>query len=124
MTQSSQTSQTTTNDLQFYVTDEHGHAEGSTMLGFWIYLMSDCLIFAVLFSVYAVLGRIAMRRVLRQPNSSNCPRSRSTRRCCLLSSITFGFAMLVHGAEQQMRNTLDLDGRDGGCSARLSSVWS
>ena len=26
------------------------------MLGFWIYLMSDCLIFAVLFATYGVLG--------------------------------------------------------------------
>ena len=41
----------------FYVKDEHDHAEGgSTMLGFWIYLMSDCLIFAILFAVYGVLG--------------------------------------------------------------------
>ena len=41
----------------FHETDEHAHAEGgSTMLGFWIYLMSDCLIFAVLFATYGVLG--------------------------------------------------------------------
>lgn len=33
------------------------HPPNSTMLGFWLYLMSDCLIFAVLFAVYAVLGR-------------------------------------------------------------------
>ncbi len=40
-----------------YELDEHPHAEGhSTMLGFWIYLMSDCLIFAILFACYAVLG--------------------------------------------------------------------
>ena len=41
----------------FYLVDEHDHAEGgSTMFGFWIYLMSDCLIFAVLFATYGVLG--------------------------------------------------------------------
>jgi cytochrome o ubiquinol oxidase subunit 3 len=41
----------------FYLVDEHEHADGgSTMLGFWIYLMSDCLIFAVLFATYGVLG--------------------------------------------------------------------
>ena len=28
-----------------------------TLLGFWIYLMSDCLIFACLFATYGVLGR-------------------------------------------------------------------
>ncbi|MFG6439687.1 cytochrome o ubiquinol oxidase subunit III [Roseateles sp. LKC17W] len=37
--------------------DGHHHPPNSTMLGFWLYLMSDCLIFAVLFAVYAVLGR-------------------------------------------------------------------
>ena len=41
----------------FYLVDEHEHAEGaSTALGFWIYLMSDCLIFAVLFAIFGVLG--------------------------------------------------------------------
>lgn len=36
--------------------DEHHHHETGTAIGFWIYLMSDCLIFATLFAVYAVLG--------------------------------------------------------------------
>jgi heme/copper-type cytochrome/quinol oxidase subunit 3 len=41
----------------FYETDEHHHdAGGSTMLGFWLYLMSDCLIFAMLFAAYGVYG--------------------------------------------------------------------
>lgn len=41
----------------FYETDEHHHdAGGSTMLGFWLYLMSDCLIFAMLFAAYGVFG--------------------------------------------------------------------
>ncbi len=41
---------------QFYLVEDH-HPENSTMLGFWLYLMSDCLIFAVLFATYGVLGR-------------------------------------------------------------------
>ena len=41
----------------FYDLDGHDHpAGGSTALGFWMYLMSDCLIFAILFACYAVLG--------------------------------------------------------------------
>jgi cytochrome o ubiquinol oxidase subunit 3 len=41
----------------FYVADEHDHPPGqSTMLGFWLYLMSDCLIFAMLFATFGVLG--------------------------------------------------------------------
>jgi cytochrome o ubiquinol oxidase subunit 3 len=35
----------------------HEHDDGSkTVLGFWIYLMSDCLIFASLFATFAVLA--------------------------------------------------------------------
>ena len=37
--------------------DEHHHSGGATMLGFFIYLMSDALIFASLFAAYGVLGR-------------------------------------------------------------------
>ena len=41
------------------VEDEHAHEhhETGTMLGFWIYLMSDCLLFGILFAVHAVLGQ-------------------------------------------------------------------
>jgi cytochrome o ubiquinol oxidase subunit 3 len=37
--------------------DGHGHAGGGTLLGFWIYLMSDALIFATLFATFGVLSR-------------------------------------------------------------------
>jgi cytochrome o ubiquinol oxidase subunit 3 len=41
----------------FYLTEDHHHEEGGgTLLGFWLYLMSDCLIFACLFAIYGVLG--------------------------------------------------------------------
>ena len=36
--------------------DGSHHTENATPIGFWLYLMSDCLIFAVLFAAYAVLG--------------------------------------------------------------------
>ena len=43
--------------VTFYDTDPHEHPPGqSTMLGFWLYLMSDCLIFAMLFAAYGVYG--------------------------------------------------------------------
>lgn len=57
---------TTTDPNPFYVVDnddDHAHDDEeedhntTTMLGFWIYLMSDCLIFGILFAVYAVVGR-------------------------------------------------------------------
>ena len=89
-------------DLQFYVTEEHGHAEGGTLLGFWIYLMSDCLIFAVLFAIYAVVGR----NYAAGPSAAelfDLPVVAVNTSMLLLSSITFGFAMLA--MERQDRRT-------------------
>jgi cytochrome o ubiquinol oxidase subunit 3 len=56
-------------------------AGASTMLGFWIYLMSDCLIFAMLFAVFGVLGSNYAGGPAPQTCSS-CRWSRSTPRCC------------------------------------------
>ncbi len=77
---------------EFYMTEEH-HPEGSTMLGFWLYLMSDCLIFAVLFATYAVLGR----NYAAGPSPADLfdlPLVAINTSMLLLSSITYGFAML------------------------------
>ena len=41
----------------FYQVEEEGHAPGSgTLLGFWIYLMSDALLFATVFATFGVLS--------------------------------------------------------------------
>lgn len=77
----------------FYLKEEH-HVENGSMLGFWLYLMNDSLIFAILFACYGVLGAnyaggpgpaelfdlnlIAINTAL-----------------LLVSSITFGFAMIA-----------------------------
>ena len=41
--------------------DHHHDSAGIKLFGFWIYLMSDCVLFATLFATYAVLesGSIA-----------------------------------------------------------------
>ena len=79
----------------FYLADEPHHAEGSsTMLGFWIYLMSDCLIFAVLFAIYGVLGG----NYAAGPSPKDLFDLRLVAlntSMLLLSSITYGFAMLA-----------------------------
>ena len=76
----------------FHDTGEH-HPQNGTMLGFWLYLMSDCLIFAVLFAMYGVVGanyaagpgpKDLFDLGLVAINTS----------MLLLSSITYGFAML------------------------------
>jgi len=77
---------------QFYLTEEH-HPESSTMLGFWLYLMSDCLIFAVLFATYGVLGR----NYAAGPSPADLfdlTLVAINTAMLLLSSITYGFAML------------------------------
>ncbi|MES2489508.1 MAG: cytochrome o ubiquinol oxidase subunit III [Pseudomonadota bacterium] len=77
---------------EFYLTEEH-HVENGTMLGFWLYLMSDCLIFACLFAMYGVVGA----------NYAAGPSPKDlfdldlvalNTAMLLLSSITYGFAMI------------------------------
>jgi len=42
--------------FDFYASEEEAHHAPGTILGFWLYLMSDSLIFAILFAVHAVVG--------------------------------------------------------------------
>ncbi|HEU4624472.1 MAG TPA: cytochrome o ubiquinol oxidase subunit III [Steroidobacteraceae bacterium] len=80
--------------VAFHDPHEHEHPAGaSTMLGFWIYLMSDCLIFAVLFAMYGVLGTsYAGGPTPKTLFDLNLVAVNTT--MLLLSSITYGFAML------------------------------
>ena len=79
-------------NLRFYVPGDH-HVENGTLLGFWFYLMSDCLIFACLFATYGVLGR----SYAAGPSGADLfdlPLVALNTSMLLLSSITYGFAML------------------------------
>ena len=79
----------------FYDPHEHEHAAGgSTMLGFWIYLMSDCLIFAMLFAAFGVLGaNYAAGPAPKDLFDLDLVAVNTS--MLLLSSITYGFAMLT-----------------------------
>ncbi len=81
--------------------EEEPHLEPGTLLGFWIYLMSDCLIFAILFATRAVLA----------PNYADAPLPKEvfdiplilvSTFCLLFSSITYGFSVL-----QMQKNKLN-----------------
>jgi cytochrome o ubiquinol oxidase subunit 3 len=77
---------------RFYAVEHH--PENGTLLGFWIYLMSDCLIFACLFATYAVLGR----NYAGGPSGAEIfelPLVALNTAFLLFSSITYGFAMLA-----------------------------
>jgi len=78
----------------FHPAEEPHHPEGaSTMLGFWIYLMSDCLIFAMLFATYGVLGTSYAGGPGPQ-ELFDLPLVALNTAMLLFSSITYGFAML------------------------------
>ena len=83
-----------TEKVSFYDIEEHEHPDGaSTMLGFWMCLMSDCLIFAVLFAAYAVLGN-SYAGGPSPKEIFELPLVAVNTAMLLFSSITYGFAML------------------------------
>lgn len=106
---------TTHASLHYWEIEEHDHPEGaSTMLGFWIYLMSDCLIFAILFACYAVLGgNYAAGPSPRDLFDLNLVALNTA--MLLLSSVTFGLAMLAmgRGAREQTLGWLAVTGLFG-----------
>jgi len=89
-------------EAPFYVTEHH--PENGTLLGFWLYLMSDCLVFACLFAAYAVLGR----SYAGGPTGAelfDLPLVAMNTALLLLSSITYGFAML-ESQKKRLKSTL------------------
>ncbi|MET0907412.1 MAG: cytochrome o ubiquinol oxidase subunit III [Bradyrhizobiaceae bacterium] len=91
----SASTQTMNDDVPvFYVADEHDHPPGqSTMLGFWLYLMSDCLIFAMLFATFGVLGT-SYAAGPGPKDLFDLKLVALNTAMLLFSSITYGFAML------------------------------
>ncbi len=89
--------ETPTENPAFYLIEEDDHAHepgGATLLGFWIYLMSDALIFATLFATYGVLsssyaGGPTPREIFELPLVA------LNTALLLVSSITYGFAMIA-----------------------------
>lgn len=87
----------------FYLKEDH-HPENGTSLGFWLYLMSDCLIFATLFATYAVVGR----SYAAGPSGADLFDLKLVAintGFLLFSSITYGFAMLEM-EKQKVKATL------------------
>ena len=78
--------------FEFLVREEE-HVANGTLLGFWLYLMSDCLIFAALFATYGVLSQ----SYAGGPTGADLfdlPLVALNTSFLLVSSITYGFAML------------------------------
>ncbi len=101
----------------YHPVEEPHHPEGhSTMLGFWMYLMSDCLIFAMLFAVYAVIGGNYAAGPAPK-DLFDLPLVALNTSMLLFSSITYGFAMLamVKNRTAQMQTWLAITGVFGLC---------
>jgi cytochrome o ubiquinol oxidase subunit III len=84
---------TATGPAPVFYDDGSHHPQQGTLLGFWLYLMSDCLLFAVLFACYAVLGR----SYAAGPSGADLfdlSLVAVNTGLLLLSSITYGFAMI------------------------------
>ncbi len=77
----------------------HGHhdgsaADGDALFGFWIYIMTDCVLFACLFATFAVLRH----NVADGPTGRDIfdlPYVITETFCLLISSVTYGFASLA-----------------------------
>ena len=87
----------------FWQVEDAHHEDGPTGLGFWIYLMSDALIFATLFATFGVLstsfaGGPGPRQIFELPLVA------VNTALLLCSSITFGMAAIA-GVEGRVRAT-------------------
>ncbi|MEE1926041.1 cytochrome o ubiquinol oxidase subunit III [Pseudomonas sp. 148P] len=91
--------------------DHHHDSSEMTVFGFWLYLMTDCILFASIFATYAVLsGNFAGGPSGHDIFELNYVLGETA--LLLFSSITFGFAML------QMYK-----GNKGGVLAWLAVTW-
>lgn len=81
---------------------EEKHALASREFGFWVYLMTDAIIFALLFATYVVLSK----NFASGPSSQevfDLSHTAIETALLLVSSLTFGFAFIAQRAGQQAR---------------------
>ncbi|PID63890.1 MAG: cytochrome o ubiquinol oxidase subunit III [Gammaproteobacteria bacterium] len=85
--------------------DEHHHDTSDiTMFGFWVYIMSDCLLFATLFAVYAAMSTGYSYGDAVQPKELfGLGLVFVETMFLLISSFTFGMAMLGAYAKDMAR---------------------
>lgn len=82
---------------------EHHHPPSHSVFGFWLYLMTDCILFGSLFAVFAVM----QHQFAGGPTAKDLfdiPGVALETAALLLSSITYGFAMI--GAHRNNRGAV------------------
>lgn len=75
--------------------DDHDHHDttGDDIFGFWVYILSDCLLFGTLFAVFAVYSN-SFAGLVEPDGLFNLWFVAGSTALLLLSSFTFGIAML------------------------------
>ena len=84
----------------FLDTQGRHHPENGSLLGFWIYLLSDLMIFGCLFATFGVLGR----NFAAGPSGADLFDLKlvaANTAVLLVSSITYGFAMIAMQARNK-----------------------
>ena len=107
----SSTTMNATGAAPVFYDDGGHHPQQGTLLGFWLYLMSDLLIFAILFATYAVLGR----SYAAGPSGADLFDLKLVAvntGLLLVSSITYGMAMIAmqHGRKASVLRWLAVTG--------------
>jgi cytochrome o ubiquinol oxidase subunit III len=107
----SSTTMNATGAAPVFYDDGGHHPQQGTLLGFWLYLMSDLLIFAILFATHAVLGR----SYAAGPSGADLfdlPLVAVNTGLLLVSSITYGMAMIAmqHGRQANVLRWLAVTG--------------
>jgi cytochrome o ubiquinol oxidase subunit 3 len=74
--------------------EEHHDSGSTTVFGFWLYLMTDCILFAGLFATYAVLSH-ATAGGPGGKELFELPYVLVETFCLLVSSLTYGLAMIA-----------------------------
>lgn len=82
-----------TNTMQQVEHTEHHDVDGNKAFGFWVYIMTDCVLFGTIFSAFMVLctnyaGGVTGADIFKLDEVL------VETFCLLLSSITYGFAMV------------------------------
>lgn len=93
-------------DVQHHA-EHHYDSDATDVLGFWLYIMTDCVLFASLFAVFAVLhnniyGGPALKQLIELPYVFG------ETAFLLLSNLTYGLGMLAlyRRRHAQLRNWL------------------
>ncbi len=84
---------------------DHAEADSRTVFGFWIYIMTDCILFASIFAAFVVLRN----NTAGGPTGKeifDLPYVLKETMALLFSSVTYGFAMLAAYKNDRSRTLL------------------